>query len=262
MSSSLGGAGRASVDDGEQALLNPALVVHGSPFTSELIYIDGYSDKNEHDNIKAVGLTDNTEELVAAGGYYFAQRRRTFNSSQTLEENYHQFSLGRFVVDHLAVGLAVTYLDTKAIGGSSHKQLDGHLGAHYNPQPDLGFGLVFYNIIGRDEGIPSHLQNQDSVFIGVNYLLLTMFHVRFDFGQQLSQNPEAKRRYQLGIESKAGAFLVTRIGYDKDDLLQRDFYSIGLGFDGPKIKFDYFYRYNPDYSEGAMHGVDLRLPFW
>lgn len=262
VASSLGGTGRAAVDDGEQALLNPASVVHGSPFTSELIFIDGYADKNEHDNIKSVGFTDNTEELIVSGGYYYALRRRTFENSQTLNENYHQFSLGRFAMDHLAFGVAITYLDTNVVGGSSYKQWDGNLGLHYNPQPDLGFGLVFYNILRRDKGIPTYLQNQDSVFAGVNYLLFNIFRLRFDLGQQLSLNPSEKLHYELGIESKVGEFLVTRIGLNKDELLKRDFYTLGFGFDGPRVKLDYSYSYNPDYSSGAMHGVDLRLPFW
>lgn len=262
VASSLGGAGRAAVDDGEQALLNPALVVHGSPFTSELIYMDGYADKNEHDNIKAIGFTDNTDEIFASGGYFFAQRRRTFDKKNTAEENYHQFSLGGFIVDHFAVGLAITYLDTDVVGGPSYNQWDGNLGFHYNPKPDLGFGLVVYNILNRDDRVPDYLQNQDSIFVASHYLLPEILRLRVDLGQQLSENPNNKMQFQVGAESKVGGFLITRLGFEKDELLRRDLYSIGFGFDGPRMKLDYVYRHNQDYSDGAMHGVDLRLPFW
>lgn len=262
VASSLGSAGRAAVDDGEQVVLNPALAVHGSTFTSEVFYIDGYNAKDEHDNIAGFGLTDNTEGLIASGGYYFAKKRSTYPVLQTLEQEYHQASFARFLEKHFSAGLAITYLDSNVIGGTRYKQWDANLGFHYNPDPNYAFGLVFYNLAERDLKAPVHVQNQDSIFLASHFLFLERFRCRVDIGQQQSLNPKNKFQFQFGLESKVSEFLVTRVGFEKDDLIDRDSYTLGLAFDGPRIKFDYFYRHNLDYSDGSMHGVDMRLPFW
>jgi hypothetical protein len=262
VASGLGGAGRGAADDGEQLFLNPAAIVHGSPFTSSLFYVDGYTGKNEHDRHLGFSLADNTEELLCSGGYTYVNRRRTFDESESLDEDFHQISLGGYVYKHLALGMAITYLRTDIEGGSSFDQIDANLGFHYNPHPDWGFGLVFYSLASRDEKVPVTIQNHDKVAVGLHYLFKPTLRVRFDIANQLVYNPENKLNYQVGFETRPTRFFVTRVGIDKDDLAERDYLTLGFGFDGPRLKFDYYYRKDVDYSGGALHGVDLRMPFW
>lgn len=262
VASGLGGAGRGAVDEGEQIFLNPATIVHASPFTSALFYIDGYTEKNEHDNILGLSLADNTEGLFFSGGYAYAKRRRTYDARSTIEEQYHQVSLGKFALRHLSFGATVTFLDTDMIEGPSYRQWDFHIGSHYNPHPNFGIGLVFYNVASRHEKVPAELQNLDAVALGAHYIFMPMFRLRLDISQQMERNPDQKIHYQMGVESHLSNFMVTRIGYDVDTLAKRNVYSLGVGFNGPRLKLDYFYRKDSDYSAGALHGVDLRLPFW
>lgn len=258
----LGGAGRAASDDGEQVFLNPAAIVHASPFTSSLFYQDGYAARNEHDKVIGLSLADNTENLFFSGGYAYAQRKRTYDALNSREEQYHQISLGRTVIPHVSLGLSVSYLSTKLVGGDDYEQWDGHVGMLYNPTPELGLGFVFYNLNKRDEEVPVDVQNQDQIAAGVHYIFMPSFRGRMDIIQQQTANPNKKMRYQAGVESKFTEFFMVRLGVENDGLADRDHYTLGLGFDGPRLKVDYFYRKNSEYNEGALHGVDMRMPFW
>jgi hypothetical protein len=262
VSSALGGAGLGSSDEGEQILLNPAALVHGSVFTSSLFYIDGYEAEDQHDRALGVTLADNSKDVFFAGSYGYIDRRRTFANQNSRDEQYHQVTIARFVAPHLSVGATYTYLTTNIEGGSTYRQADGHLATHWNPTPELGFGLVFYNVGSRKEEAPKEIQNLDKVAVGVHYIFRPEFRFRMDVSQLLVENPDAKSRYQVGVESHITATFVTRVGFDRDNLADQGGITFGLGFDGPRLKADYFYRKNPDYSEGALHGVDLRLPFW
>ncbi len=258
----LGGAGRAAVDEGEQILLNPATIVHATPMSSSLFYQDGYAEKNEHDTALGLTIVDNTEDLFLSGGYAFVKRRRTFENFNSRDENYHQLSFGRFVSSHFSVGAALTYLETDVTDGESYKQWDGHVGLHYNPKPNLGLAALFYNLSPRKDSIPAEIQNYNNIVLAAHYLFMPMMRLRLDVGMQQVYNPDHNVHIQFGAESRISQFSAIRFGVDNDQLLDRTYYTVGLGFDGPRLKLDYFYRKNQDFNQGALHGVDMRLPFW
>jgi hypothetical protein len=134
---------------------------------------------------------------------------------------------------------------------------------HYNPHPDYGYGLVFYNLGARDETVPRYIQNLDKVSAGVHAIFLKYFRVRADLSQVVQENPDHRQQYQVGLESRLAPYAVVRLGLDKDDLTGRKFFTAGATFDGPRIKIDYYYKSNTGAdTAGAMHGVDIRLPFW
>lgn len=262
VASALGGAGRAASDDGEQIFLNPAAIVHASVFSSSLFYEDGYVAEDDRHSRYGFSLADNSDDVLFSGGYSFARSKDTFANGDLREEDYHQISIGRFFAKHLSVGLALTYLITDIKNDDKYSQFDAHLGALYNPDPNYGMGIVFYNLRPRDTSTPLEIQNLDSVAVGGHYIFMPMFRMRFDVREQLVYNPQQLREYLFGVESKFSEFWTSRFGVQRDDLLRKDFYTLGLGFDGPKLKIDYFYRKNADFNDGAMHGVDLRMGFW
>jgi hypothetical protein len=147
-------------------------------------------------------------------------------------------------------------------GGQSYNSFDGHLGALYNPHPDFGFGLVFYNVGSRDDARPAEIQNYDKASLGGLYIFREYFRLRADISQQLEVNPDNKALYQVGLESKLAGFVIFRLGMDKNELDQRKYFTAGISFDGPRAKVDYSYRKLNESGVGAMHSVDIRLPFW
>jgi len=262
VASGAGGAGRASAEDGENLWLNPAALVHGSPFSSSLFYSEGYTAKQQRDKWWGVSLSDNSEDVFFAGGFIYVNRTRTFEALPDIDEQYYQVNLSRFLLRQISVGAAFFYQNSEVHGDKKYDHWDAHLGAMWNPTAELGLGLVFYNVRPRNIELPTILQNYDRVSVGGLYIIKKFFRIRGDLTQQVELNPDRKMQYQLGFESKLVDFIIARVGLDKDELSGSKFYTAGLTFDGPRAKFDYYYKDNQDSGGGAMHGVDMRLPFW
>ncbi len=260
VSSALGGAGIAANEEAEQLLFNPATLVHTKDLSIGAFFSDGYREKNEHDKFTGSTITDNTSDSGVAGGVGFFKRRRTFDVLPTLDEVYAQVSLAKPVYKFLALGLSIEHYRQDVVGGDEYRQTELSMGALYNPSPKFAVGFVVKNLRGRDEDVPALLQLKDELGVGINYILMETFRARFDVVQQTQLNPDQDRVYKAGIESFIDAFLVLRMGYQINELEDRNYYSLGFGFTGPRLKIDYSYQQNEDYTKGAMHSVDFRLP--
>lgn len=261
VSQALGGSGLAANDEAEQFLLNPAALVHSKDAAIGYFYSDGYRDKNEHDNFYGVTLSDNSEDVLVAGGAAFFKRRRTFDNFSTLDELKGQFSFAKVLYKHISVGLSVDYLQSDADGDKKYKQWDGTIGILYNPNPDLAFAAIFRNLAPTDKDIPAPIRNVDEIGLGVHYILLGNFRGRLDVLQPQQLNPEKDYIVRGGLESLLDAYMAVRLGFENNGVTDRHSLSAGIGMVGPRLKIDYSYVKNTDYNGGGMHSVDFRLPF-
>lgn len=261
VSSALGGAGLAANDEAEQLLFNPSVLTHAKDLAVGYYFADGYRDKNEHDNFYGLTVTDNASETGIAGGAALFKRRRTFDRQNSRDEIVGQFSVAKNIIKHISAGLTLEHYRTDIEGADKHKQTDLTLGFLANPNPELGLGLVLRNLLKQKKSVPESIRLNDEIGIGVNYIFMPQFRGRFDVVQQAQNNPDHERTYKLGFESFIDAFFVLRFGYQINDLDDRNNYSVGFGFTGPRLKIDYSFVQNEDYSKGAMHSVDFRLPF-
>lgn len=262
VASGAGGAGRASTEDGEQFIHNPANVIDASPEVASVIYADGSDIPGEHDQYYGLTVTDNSQGLLCGGGYLYVHRQRTFQGLPSVREDYHQLSLGQFVSTHFSVGAAVTYLRSVLSNDQSYIQWNGHLGVLYNPLPYLGLAFVSYNAFGRMKNVPSEIQERNKLGIGATVLFSNNFQLRTDILEYQVDNPKHLNEYQVGFESQVRQMIWTRIGYDRDVYAGQTYWTAGLTFDGPRLKADYYFRKNVAASGDYMQGVDLRLPFW
>lgn len=262
VASGMGGASRVGVEDGEQILHNPASIVHSSKAASSIFYGDGYHAKDEHDRWMGAMITDNTEDLFASGGFIFVDRRQTFANFNSRDEKYYQFTIGKFIHSQIALGISPHYRDIKVEGDKSYDLWNGDVGMHYNPLPDWAFALVFYNVGPDQSSTPRQLKDLDKISFGAQWIFLENFQLRADVSQIQDFNEDDSMHLQTGFESKASKFFNIRVGYQRDSFNDVTKWSTGFSFDGPRIKIDYFYEKNFNDSRGALHGVDMRLPFW
>ncbi len=230
--------------------------------SSSLLYYDGYNARNEHDNVYGISVTDNSDDLLLSGAYIYAHQTRSFATRNDLVEEYHQLSMGQFLFKHFSLGASLIYLTSEISSVGKYEQINGHLGAFYNPAPDIALAFVAYNVAGRTKGVPAEVEQGNKLALGVVWVADPLLRVRFDVSQMQVQNPDRQFEYQLGLESKTSDYFLFRGGVDQDDWAQRKYWSMGVGFDGPRAKIDYFYRKNFEFGSAALHGVDIRVPFW
>lgn len=260
VASSLGGSGRAAIEDGEQFLHNPASIIHASKFSSAMFYQDNVWGRHDRDRYYGITLSDNTEDLFAAGAFAFARRERN-TPGLDWSENYFHASFGNGIARYIGMGMAFKLRDMES-SVFSESEWNVDVGFHYNPREDFGLGLVFHNVLAESEDIPTEAASKDAIGLGVNWLYSSIFRMRADLVQQMESNPDHKIEIGGGIETLWARFWILRFGYLDSPLKDTSYVTAGFGFDGPRLKADYFFRQDTDNSEFSSHGVDLRLPFW
>ena len=261
VSSATGGAGIAANDVAEQVLYNPAVLVHEKGVAVGYFYADGYRAENEHDKFLALSVTDNSSDAGVAGGVVIAKRRRTFDQAPSSDDWYGQFAFATALFKKMSLGFSFEHIRHDFEGGEKLNQTDVTLGLFYNPLPTLGLGLVARNLRERDLSVPVAYQLKDEIGIGGYYIFMRQFRLRADLVQQTEMNPDHEQNLKMGFESLFNSFLVLRAGFQADDLNDRQFYTLGFGFTGPRLQIDYGFAQNTEGSQGAMHSVDFRLPF-
>jgi hypothetical protein len=97
--------------------------------------------------------------------------------------------------------------------------------------------------------------------LGVYGALAKVVGVRFDITRHEVHNVGQKLVYMGGFESMTSDFWVLRAGFRRDDELGESFATLGLGFKGPRLRVDYAFEKDINGGSGALHSVDLRLPF-
>lgn len=258
--------GRARVaanDQGAQVMSNPAALVHADAFVSSFFYQAGMSAESEREERFTGTMVDNGDDVLFSGGFLYSMGRESYLNQQDFREKRFQASFARFIFQQLSMGGSVYYLERNLDGGRKHNFLDGDLGLMWNPIPDLGLGARYDSLADHDDESPEYLRPLNRVTLGVNYLFMPQFRARADLTRitELSSDAGGEWDVRTGLESFVDAYFVIRLGFEDESSQDRQFASAGFGFVGPRLQIDYAYRKNLDFSAGAMHGVDFRLPF-
>lgn len=260
------GAGRARVASNEtstQVLSNPATLIHAKSFAVGAFYQGGLVAKNERDEHSTFTITDNGDDIYAAGGFVYSKGKKTFDNSIGYEEERYQASFAKFIYKQLSLGTNINYYVRDASVGATYRIWDFDLGLLWNPLPDFAVGLLVESLLKPSDDVPDPLRPEDRVTVGVNYLFMPQFRLRSDLTRITDTSPDREGKWDLrtGLESKFDAWLVLRFGYELQSSLNREYLSAGFGLVGPRLNIDYAYRKNTEFSDGALHSVDFRLPF-
>lgn len=244
ISSATGGTGRAAVEAGDASFLNPATLVHlrGRHLFSSVTQ-DEY----------AVTLSDNTQESVIPTAFGFVKHTRDLLSKGELQEQDLSLSLADFIVDKWTIGITGHYLEQR-LGEARYMQTNGDLGVVFTPNAKIGAGLVVYNIFGERVDIPEELRKKRSAGAGFNYIYKKYVRIRLD--------ATTESEYMAGLETYINAFIISRLGYSINAPEQRNLFTAGMGFKGPRFAINYAYEGNPESSSDYRHSVDLGIPFW
>lgn len=261
VASGVGGAGVASVEVAESTFLNPATLAHAPTFVGGLFYQDGWSEGINHQTQLAVNLIDNSEGVIVPGSFAFVQERKNYPGLESVNAKKWNVSFGNFIVPQLAMGFSIHYLEMET-PTKKFDQLNMTSGILWNPHPDWGFGIVYYNLFTPSEKTPLYFRDLKKITLGATFIASEFLHFRLDFSQLLQENLDKKLQIKGGMESFLSRYIVLRLGWRTDQLLERDSLTAGLSFIGPRFTLDYGYQKSQNADErGALHSVDMTLPF-
>ena len=128
---------------------------------------------------------------------------------------------------------------------------------------DEGFGVAYVvdNLAKPGSEVPRGLREDTRQGLGIYGNLGEIAKIRADISRNEKFNPDHKLTYAIGIESLSNQWVLFRAGFRREELADARFWTAGFGFNGPRLKVDYAFEKNAKATAGAVHSVDLRVPF-
>lgn len=140
-------------------------------------------------------------------------------------------------------------------------QWNGSTGLIWMYNRKYGLAYVLGNVARPGSNVPEGLREEMYQGVGAYGEVFEIANLRFDMLRRETGNPHKRLVYMASFESMSGKYFVFRTGYRLDDQNNERFATAGLGFNGPRLKIDYSIEKNLERTSGALHSVDLRLPF-
>ncbi|MBC7741585.1 MAG: hypothetical protein H7061_05280 [Bdellovibrionaceae bacterium] len=249
VSTATGGSGRGVIEPVDSILLNPAIV---SQMNSKFFSVNYSKDQ------WGITIADNGREALFPAALAFVRNESALLSTQQLALILaHNF--GHF----FSVGLNVSLVEyDQLITGQSKKfqQTIGQVAIAYMPTQNFGFGIVTNRAFSSETELAPPLQVQKTFGAGLNYTYLSFIRFRFDI-ESAPENKTNKLVYMGGIETYMNDWIIIRLGYQNNNVVQKNYVTGGLGFAGPQFGLHYGYMQNVAERSEDKHSIDLAIPF-
>lgn len=260
VSMAMGGGGRTGNEATEMIFLNPATVAMAQGFETGASYRDGYWAKGQHESSYHVSMIENDENNFAIGGIGFVQKRRTA-PNLAWDDRVLLAALAKKVTSEWSLGGSFYQLKQKTGDGVGYTQWNGSIGTLYTLGTGFGVAYVYSNPGKIDRDIPVPMKQLPQQSLAINMLFRQLMRVTVDVTRLEKENPDKKGIIQIGNEMRASEYGVFRLGFEIDDIAKRNSITGGFGFIGPRLRANYAIVKPLKETSGAMHSVDLRLPF-
>jgi hypothetical protein len=209
-----------------------------------------------------VGLVDAEKDVYFPGAAHYIRLRDTGRAPSAANGELWHMAIGKNVTEWLAFGVSGYRLKYDLEGGDkSTTQWNYSLGALIILNESFGVAYVVDNLAKPGSAVPRGLREDTRQGLGVYGNIAEIAKMRADVSRSEKFNPNHKLVYSLGLESMLSEWFVFRMGFRRDELADGRFWTTGLGFNGPRLKVDYAFEKNAEGTGGAVHSVDLRVPF-
>jgi hypothetical protein len=252
----MGGSGIASAHPIESAFLNPAGIAE---FSS--IYFSGlfFNGKTSLGNNRQWGATiaDASPENVFAGS--LAYRHRTFElAPEDVEEQDFIFTGAFKPHKQIAIGAHVYKKQTRGFFNDVD-QYNGDIGGLFMLSKSLALGFTQFGVVGTKKMpvVGTGLTNKTTV--GAQWAPYSFLALTGDVSMYNERNPNGRFIHAFGAAFSHVEFAHIHFGGRFDDARGETYYTLGLLFDGPKLKIGYSYQKEVRQELGEMHTIDISL---
>ena len=261
VATSVGGAGRASLDPLEGAFLNPATLSQLNNYNMGVFFGDSHDLSSGEQRDLSFAISDSTPDKILPAAVAVTKRKITRSALPPVEQRDYYAAVADGVVTNLSMGIGFHRLES-TIDSEKVVQNNLHLGFLFTPSENMGIALVAYDFLGADSDILSDIALRRTVALGFTHIFLDFFQVRLDWAMVIQANPDHKSKLMLGLESRLFEFFLLRMGAQRDELTGQTFVAVGSSFNGPRLALDYaLQRELAPVDGGVRHLIDLRLKF-
>lgn len=259
-STAQGGTGVAGLGSSESVFVNPALIPLIPGYEALGHYRDGQRDAGQNRNAWGATLMDNGSDVALAGTLSYLRLRDTGLAGDPAEGELWQAGFGKDFENRLALGASVYRLEYE-VTNRSYTQWNYSLGTVWMPVEGFVVGYVLSNLALPGGDTPAGIRQDLRQTLGTNIQLGEIARLRVDLTRNERRNPDKKLDLGIGTESMTSKFILMRLGYRRELSSDLTFWTAGIGFNGPRLRVDYAFEKNQERAGGALHSVDMTLPF-
>jgi hypothetical protein len=256
----MGGAGIGGAHPYESAILNPAALVEFKSKHFGMQQRKTDLGPNLDQEQYSFFFTDAGETTVVPGTVFYRQRSNQF-LDQKVREQHLQISGAAALTQTLSVGASGYKIKTNLMSGDDYNQYNLDLGTYWLALPNLTVGGVFRGVMGSESTEWPLSQVLPMAGTGAEYRFFEMFKLRYDINYFLEQNGDKRFRHQIGGEVRYDYMLALRAGWSQDDRLGENRVTLGVGWDGPRLKVAYAFQKEDRKQLGDAHSVDMWFDF-
>lgn len=247
VSAATGGTGVGTIEAVDGAFTNPASIALFPTKSFSLAY-----SKNN----TAVTLADNGEDVLFAAALGYTQE-----DIDPLLTKVAHLAIAHTIYKKIALGVDVGFRELKLDSSDlKFRQTVGTAGLTAEITPWLTAGIVSKNYAFNDTDLPDTVDKNATVAVGFALVHEDFAKLRFDVESGPNQTT-TKLKYKTGIETYINDWIITRIGYQNDNVNAMNFFTAGVGFSGPQFGLHYAYQSEAQSKVDTLHSVDLSVPF-
>jgi len=249
ISTATGGSGRGTTEAIDGVLLNPAMI----GLLSSKILSANYTNHQW-----GITIADNGAEALFPAALSFVRS-----------------DIEGFKTQQVAIGLSYVFKKMFAIGTTvslyeysseainrdqKYRQTTADVGVMFSPSSEFGIGLVANKVGSTKTDLDESLQKQQTMGLGAQYTFQSFVRFRLDV-ESGPKNKTERLVYMGGIETYMNDWVIFRLGYQNNNVVSKNYSTVGLGFAGPQFGLHYAYISNVANNEDDQHSIDLGIPF-
>lgn len=250
VSTATGGTGRGAVEPVDGILLNPAII---SDLPNKALSLNYSTDQ------WGLVVTDNGKDAYFPAALQFIKTSTNQIDTQKLAISFATPRWYKVAFGATAAMLEYTNFVSPSLE-SKYRQSTLDLAATLAISRDFGFGFVVNKVASSKVDLVENLQVQRTAAIGASYTYLNFARVRFDVESSADYKTD-RLNYMYGLENYINDFIVFRLGYQNNNVINKNYVSLGAGFAGPQFGLHYAYTSNTTDSSDIKHLIDLAVPF-
>lgn len=250
-----GEAGRAGYDPLGSHFLNPATLVESTGYMMGGAYQITRPDSQNPVSHTAIVVTDNSPSALIAAGVGYVNKRSSFDDRIITDQDF-SLSLGVRVLPKLSLGWQGRRLVRQNTNGPSWAKHNMSAGFLLMPAAFMQLSFVAYDFLTDDD-----LDMIPVLAIGSQFDVMGILKLKADILRQEKRNIEKKTNLNAGAEFDLGEGFLFRSGGVWDTLNNQTYFTLGLGWMGPRLSAAYAYKNNINVARDISHNFQLWIAF-
>ena len=251
----MGGSGIAGRNPVDAAALNSAALATFQQYYFGAGYYRSELRSSELDQY-GVTLADSMPGGIMPGSFNYKYKKY---DGVDVKEHAFRLGLALPLSERFAGGVALYKTKTDLGVGQDYSQQNADVSFLWAVSDAFSFGVLSKAVFGsKDEAV--FLESKIMPTTGVGGEFSTQYiKLRGDAYYYYEANPEDRMSYHFGAETMSRGSFRLRAGFSLDDYRRENRYTVGLGWEGPRLRAAYSYQHEFRQDIGDAHSIDIWL---